>query len=131
MGNIIEKIKVKSLISSKPDELKVYFDSGSPFTFISEKKAKKLDGIMKLPQPSSFSGLGNGKFISKNVIELRFNLLGIWCKHLVYVAPNDITGDEDILCGHDFMQVYDIKLDLKKKKAIFNKQSLLRAQIVR
>ncbi len=131
MGNIIEKIKVKSLISRKPDELEVYFDSGSPFTFISEKKAKKLGGVMKLPQPSGFSGLGNGKFSSKAIIELQFNLLGIWCKHLVYVTPEDVTGDEDILCGHDFMQVYDIKLDLKNKKIIINKKSLLRAQIVR
>ena len=60
MGNVIEKINIKSLVSSKPDELEVYFDSGSPFTFI-----------------------------------------------------------------------YDIKLDLKNKKIILNKKSLLRAQIVR
>ncbi len=131
MGNVIENINVKSLVSSMPDELEVYFDSGSPFTFISEKKAKKLGGIMKLSQPRIFSGLGNGEFNSKAVIELQFNLLEIWCKHLVYITTDDITGNEDILCGHDFMQVYDIKLDLKNKKIILNKKSLLRAQIVR
>ena len=41
MGDIIENIKIKSITSKKPNELKVYFDSGSPFTFISEKKLTK------------------------------------------------------------------------------------------
>ena len=131
MGDVIENIKIKSITSKKPAELKIYFDSGSPFTFISDKKANQLGGTMKLPQPSGFSGLGNGKFKSKNLIEIRFNLLNIWCKHVAYVVSNDITGKEDIICGHDFMQVYDIKLDMKKRKIILNKDSLLRAQIVR
>ena len=34
MGDVIENIKVKSITSKKPAELKIYFDSGSPFTFI-------------------------------------------------------------------------------------------------
>ena len=131
MGDVVEKIKIKSIISKKPGELKVYFDSGSPFTFISEKKAKQLGGIMKLPKSHDFAGLGNGKFISKSVIELWFDLLGIWCSHLSYIVTDDITGQEDILCGHDFMQVYDIKLDLKKRKIILDKKSLLRAQIIK
>ena len=131
MGNIIEKIKTKSIISKKPKELEIYFDSGSPFTFISEPKADKLGGVMNLTDPVDFDGLGNGKFYSSRIILLWFNLLGIWCRHLTFVVDKDITGNEDILCGHDFMQVYDIKLDLKKRKIILNKNNLLRAQIVR
>ncbi len=131
MGDVIENIKVKSDISKKPEVLSIYFDSGSPFTFISEKKATKLKGLMNLPKPHSFSGLGNGKFKSNNVIELWFNLLGIWCSHITYVVTDKITGNEDILCGHDFMQLYNVHLDLKKKRIILDKNSLLRAQIVR
>jgi len=131
MGDIIENIKIKSIISKKPDELKVYFDSGSPFTFISELKAEKLGGVMNMTDPVDFDGLGNGKFYSSRVILLWLNLLGIWCRHLTFVVDKDITGNEDVLCGHDFMQVFDIKLDLKKRKIILNKKSLQRAQIVR
>lgn len=131
MGDIVEKIKIKSILKKKPQELNVYFDSGSPFTFVSKTKAKELGGIMKLPQPCNFSGLGDGKFQSDSVIQLWFDLLGIWCRYIAYVVPEDITGNEDVLCGHDFMQLYNIKLDLKKKRIILDKKSLQRAQIVR
>lgn len=131
MGEVIERIKVKSLIE-KEEKLNVYFDSGSPYTFISKRTAKILGGTSKLPRPYEFKGLGNGKFASNLVIHIEFNLLGIWCSHIVYVVDNEITGEEsDVLCGHDFMQKYDIKLDTKKKRIILNKASLKRAQVVR
>ena len=76
-----------------------------------------MGGVMQLPEERNFSGFGNGKFASTGIVQLWFNLLDIWCSQIAYVVDQSVTGTEDILCGHDFMQLYDIKLDLKKGKS--------------
>ena len=129
MGDVIVKMKVKSDVSGGV-LLDTYFDSGSPYTFIAEDKAKKLKGVMSLPKARRFSGLGDGRFQSLSVIQLWFNMLGIWCSHIAYIVDRSII-ENDIMVGHDFMQNYNVKLDMKKKTIVLNKKSLKLAQKVK
>lgn len=127
MGDIIKTYKVKGI---NIKELNLYFDSGSPRTFIKLGTAKKLGGIMNLPSTVSFNGLGEGKFFSEYVAYIEVKLLGIWCGHLCFVVDDKVIED-DLLVGHDFMQIYDIKLDLRRRAVILDKNALLRAQKIR
>jgi hypothetical protein len=130
MGDIILKTKVKTSQQAQEQEGILYFDTGSPETFIREDKVKKLGNIMQLPQPVEFTALGDGEFYCKAVVQLYVKLEDIWCKHLCYVASKkDI--DTEILIGHDFMQKFDIKLNLKKRQVDINHESLLMAQRIR
>lgn len=130
MGDIIVNLKVKSDTSSRARWTKTYFDSGSPYTFIAHDLARKLDGLMLLPKARVFNGLGNGKFKSLAVVQIWFNLLGIWCSQLSYVTDRKVIT-QDILAGHDFMQHYNIRLDPRNRKIILDRQSIKQAQIVR
>lgn len=127
MGDIIKTYKVKGV---NIQSLNLYFDSGSPITFVGMSTAKKLGGLMNLPFPVSFNGLGGGKFFSKYAIYIEIELLGIWCGYLCHVVDDNVI-DEDILIGHDFMQRYDVKLDTKNRDVIIDKKALLRGQKIR
>ena len=86
--------------------------------------------MFDLRKPAVFHALGNGTFECKSIIYIYIELEGIWCRWIAHVIEEkDI--DAEILVGHDFMQVYDIKLDLKERKIIVDKEALLRAQKVR
>lgn len=132
MGDVIKLLPVRSYRGEKEKRLRFYFDSGSPYTFIKETKAKKFKDIIKLSVPQTFTGLGNGNFKATHIMHIEVKLLGFWCRHYCYVV-SDLTleEDEDLLVGHDFMQKFDIRLNLKKRDIILNKTSLKRAQKVR
>ena len=129
MGDVIVTMKVKSDVS-RWRHLSAYFDSGSPYTFIAEDQAAKLKGLMPLPKTRRFKGLGEGRFNSASVIQLWFNMLGIWCSHIAYVVDRSII-ENDIMVGHDFMQNYNVKLDVKKRTILLDKKSLELAQKVK
>ncbi|MFQ6056424.1 MAG: aspartyl protease family protein [Methanosarcinales archaeon] len=129
MGDIIKLIKVKS---ERDVDLNLYFDSGSPFTFVGIEAANRLGGMHKLSTPVPFSGIGDRQFSATHIIHIEVKLLDIWCKHLAYVVPDEVIGSEnDILIGHDFMQRYDIMLDPKARDIILDRTALLRAQMIR
>jgi hypothetical protein len=110
--DILKNFKVSCYPSGKePVELVLYFDSGSPYTFIKQSSALKVGRLSELVEPASFSGLGGGDFQSKESIHLYVNLLEFWCRHWTYVVEDDLLGKcYDVLTGHDFMQRYGIKL---------------------
>ncbi len=129
MGAIVKLLEVKS---EKEERLNLYFDSGSPFTFVKTDAARRLGGMLKLPRNVIFSGIGNGQFYASHLIHMEVKLLDIWCRHASYVIPNEVLEPgEDILIGHDFMQRYDIRLNLRERDIILDRDALLRAQKVR
>lgn len=130
MGDITLRAKCKTVEDGKVDELALYFNTGSSLTFIREDRAKGLGSVLTLPKPALFSALGNGKFLADAIVELHVELEGIWCRHLCYVAKEK-DMDTEVLVGHDFMQKFNIKLDVKEMKVIIDRESLLRAQLIR
>jgi len=126
MGAIIKPLDVRS---EKEARLNLYFDSGSPFTFVKLDSAMKLGNVFQLRTSLSFSGIGEGEFQATHMIHLEVKLLDIWCRHLAYVVPDGTLAPwEDILVGQDFMQRYRIKLDMEKEELILDRNALLRAQ---
>lgn len=112
--------------------MSLYFHSGSSFTLIKYSTADQLGNVFRLPKEVSFSGLGNGKFFVIHIMHLEVELLEIWCRHLVYVVPDEVLKEgEDMLIGHDFIQRYDIKLDPQKRWVILDKTAILRGLRVR
>jgi hypothetical protein len=87
------------------------FDNGSPFTFIKRSSALKVGRAFELVEPAPFSGLGGGEFQSKEIIRFYVKLFEFWCRQVAYVVEDKILEEDyDILAGHDFMQIYGIKL---------------------
>src|SRR5437899_2326162 len=125
MGDVIKKIRVRSTPRETARLLNVYFDTGSPRTFVKESVALPMKDIAELSYPRIFHGLGDGQFSSSYIIQLEFKLLDLWVPHLCYVVP-DATLDPryDILLGHDFMQIYDIRVHPKKKEVKIDKEAL-------
>ena len=128
MGDVIKKLKVRGL---NEDELNLYFDTGSPFTFIRKSVAKRLGGMLSLPKPCEFGGLGDGKFMSKEIMVVEVKLLDIWCVQEVFVVEDKEIPRGDMLVGHDFMQRYGIKLDLKKCEIILDREALISGKIIK
>lgn len=128
----IEKFEVRSQMVGEGLPLSLYFDSGSPFTFIKYSVANQLGNIFKLPDAVPFLGLGDGQFFSTHMMHLEVELLEIWCRQFAYVVPDELLKEgEDMLIGHDFMQRYDIKLDTKERRVILDKTAILRGLRVR
>lgn len=132
MGDIIKKFEVRSTTKEKARRLRLYFDSGSPRTFIKLSPASRMHSIAELAEPRSFQGLGNGRFQATHVADIEVKLLGIWVPHLCYVVPDELLDpDYDILLGHDFMQIYDIRLQPRQKNILVRKEALKMALKVR
>lgn len=113
-------------------ELALYFDSGSPYTFIKRSSALKVGKLLELVEPKPFGGLGDGSFISREIILLHIKLLEFWCSQLAYVVEyNVLEEDYDILTGHDFMQSYGIKLLPQQGDIEIDKGRLRMAQKIR
>jgi len=128
MGAIAKPLDVRS---ESEVMLNLYFDSGSPSTFIKLSAAAKLGNVFKLRNPLSFSATGEREFQATHIIHLEVRLLDIWCKHLAYVVPDKtLAPEEDILVGHDFMQRYRIGLNLEAEEIVLDRNALLRAQKV-
>ena len=130
MGDIIKNFPVQSIAEIEV-KLRVYFDSGSPFTFIKKQASMELQSpVLQLKR--EFGGMGDGKFHASGLMEIVVKLLDIWCPQTAYVVEDE-TLDEgyEILAGHDFTQRYDIKLDSQKRDIIVDKAALIRAQKIR
>lgn len=132
MGDIIKKYQVRSSVKEKPKFLRLYFDTGSPRTFIKQSIALNMKDVAELSYPKIFHGLGNGQFGATHVISLEVKLLNIWVPHLCYVVPDEILDpDYDVLVGHDFMQIYDIHVRPKQREVEIRKEALKMALRVR
>ena len=110
--DVIKEMEVSLYCDGKSSKkMRLYFDSGSPYTFIKKSSAEAIGGIFKLPSEERFVGLGGGGFISAEAQHLHIKVLNVWCAHFVYVIDDAIFKDEyDMLVGHDFMQKYGIKV---------------------
>lgn len=127
MGDIVKKFKIKSV---KKCIASCYFDSGSLYSFIRETLARKLGGLMRLPKPRVFSGLGDGKFKANFMIEIEIQIKGVWCPCSLYVIKDSLIED-DILLGHGFFQAFNIRLDPRKRDIIVTKDELLYSKKIR
>jgi hypothetical protein len=110
--DILKRFEVSYYPSGKDAvELVLCFDSGSPYTFIKCSSALSVGRPIVLVASEPFGGLGGGNFGSKEVMLLHAKVLEFWCRQWAYVVEDNIleTG-YDILVGHDFMQLYGIKL---------------------
>lgn len=110
--DILKRFSVSYYPSGKEAvKLILCFDSGSPRTFIKRSSALKVGELFELAEPERFGGLGGGDFQSKEIILLYVKLLEFWCSQLCYVVGDDVLEKHyDILAGHNFMQLYGIKL---------------------
>jgi len=110
--DILKRLEVSYYPSGREAvELVFCFDSGSPYTFIKRSPALKVGRLFELVEPASFGGLGGGGFQSKEIIHLHVKLLEFWCRQVAYAVEDHVLEKGyDILSGHDFMQIYGIKL---------------------
>ena len=130
MGDIIEEFRVRTSKKGKGTLLRLYFDTGSPHTFIAAAAAHRLGRVLDLGQSLSFAGLGNGRFTARSAVHLEVRLLEFWCRHFAYVLLDELDDDYDMLVGHDLMQNYGIRCDSRRHRVILNRGALRRAQKV-
>jgi len=131
--DILKRFEVSYYPSGKEAvELVLCFDNGSPYTFIKRSVALKVGRLFELVEPAPFSGLGGGEFQSKEIIYLYVKLLEFWCRQVAHVVEDTILEEGyDILAGHDFMQLYGIKLLPHEGDIEIDKVRLRLAQRVR
>ncbi|MDZ7260949.1 MAG: hypothetical protein ONB05_02360 [candidate division KSB1 bacterium] len=131
--DILKKFEISYFPSGKEArELIVCFDNGSPYTFIKKSSAGKVGKLIELAESEVFVGLGDGTFQSSEIILLHVKLLEFWCRQLAYVVEDNVLErGYDILAGHDFMQLYGIKLLPHKGEIEIDEERLSLAQKVR
>jgi hypothetical protein len=113
-------------------KLVLCFDSGSPYTFIKTSSALKVGKLIELPEGKPFGGLGGGGFSSKEITLLHIKVINFWCSQLAYVVEDDVLERSyDGLAGHDFMQLYGIKLLPHKGDTEIDEERLRLAQRIR
>ncbi|MEW5945431.1 MAG: retropepsin-like aspartic protease [bacterium] len=126
MGDIIKRYEAKSTETEAGRRLRFLYDSGSPRTFIKKSAALKMKDVFELRNPRIFHGMGDGKFSATHAMMLLVKLKGIWVDYLCYVVPDKVFEEEyDVLVGHDFMRIYDISLNLRKRDVIISKGALI------
>lgn len=132
MGDVIKVFPTRSYTGESARSLRLYFDTGSPYTFIKESAVRGFRGVLRLPRPREFGGLGNDVFRAAKLMNLEVKLMGFWCPHYAYVVDDSVlTKAEDLLVGHDFMQKFSVNIASKQKDVILDRIALQRAQIVR
>lgn len=134
MGDVIRSFPVRSSKEDKPRLLKFYFDTGSPYTFVKRSACKGFVNLSKLGAAVTFHGMGNGRFLVREMLNMEVRLLGIWCRHIAYVVEDSVLEQGyDILVGHDFIQRFDITIRArgKRKALLLNRGALLMAQRIR
>jgi hypothetical protein len=125
MGDIIQLFRVRSRPRGAGVPLRLYFDTGSPYTFVKQRVAGRLGNVARLEAPAPFGGLGNGRFQAKGVASLYICFLGVWCPHLAYVVPDAVLEpDYDILVGHDLMQRLNIRPLPREHRVLLDRASL-------
>ena len=110
--DILKEFEVSYYPSGKEAVKPIFcFDNGSPFTFIKRSSALKVGKLFELVEPTPFGGLGGGEFQSREIIYMYVKLLEFWCRQVTHVVEDNILEEDyDVLVGHDFMQLYGIKL---------------------
>ena len=132
MGDIIQAFRVRAGARGEGRPLRLYFDTGSPYTFIKESVAKKLGKVSTLSTPHQFGGLGNGRFHSRAMLDMFVKLLGVWCAHPTYVVPDEILEvDYDVLVGHDLMQRFNIRPLPREQRVALDSVAIHLSQRVR
>jgi hypothetical protein len=132
MGDIVKGFPVRSYEGDRAKRLRLYFDTGSPYTFVKRSACRGFAEVFGLAKSRSFSGLGNGRFHASHIMSLEVRLLSIWCRHYAYVVDDYVfEEDKDLLVGHDFMQKFNVRLDWERGDVLLNRASLRRAQKVR
>lgn len=131
MGDAIKKYFVRSFKGEKSKQFRLYFDTGSPCTFISEDSTAGFSAVFELPEPKFFRGLGHGKFKATHYMHLEVKMSGYWISHSAYVVPfGTLPPDYELLVGHNFMQNFNITIQPHKRNIILDKGALRRAQLV-
>lgn len=137
-NEVVEMDILKDLLASvypsgkEAVKLTFYFDSGSPYTFIHKSSGLRLGNLIPLPEPEVFSGLGGGSFRSSEILLVHVKLLDFWCRQIAYVIDQDILEPTyDILAGHDFMQLYGIKLHPEKGDIEIDRRRVSLSQKIR
>jgi hypothetical protein len=131
--DILKEFEVSYYPSGKGTaELVLCFDNGSPYTFVKRSSALRVGKLFELVEPTTFGGLGGGDFKSKEIIYLYVKLLEFWCRQVAHVVEDNILEEDyDVLAGHDFMQLYGIKLLPREGDIEIDKVRLRLAQRVR
>ena len=131
MGDVIKVFPVRTSRREKPASLRLYFDSGSPYTFIRWSAARSFRGLAPLPERTRFAGLGEGVFYASHGLFFETRLLDLWCRHMAYVVADDtLASSYDMLVGHDFMQKFNVGLAPKQRDVVLDPASLRMAQTV-
>lgn len=134
MGDVIREFPVRSGAKERSRPLKLYFDTGSPFTFIKRSVAHGFVNFSPLASPVRFDGLGDGRFLARAMAHIEVKMLGYWCRHVAYVVEDDTLGVRyDILIGHDFMQRFDVTVRTRSRRrgVILHREAIELAQSVR
>lgn len=130
VGDIVEEYVVRSSPGEKSRTLRLYFDSGSPHTFVKEVAVEGFPRI-QFPVRKTFRGLGGGRFFSLAAVTIEIRFLEYWCGHYAYVIDDDLLSEEmDVLVGHDLMQKFKIQLDPKGRRTRLDEPTLKRANLV-
>jgi hypothetical protein len=131
-GDVIKVSPARSYSDERARRLRLYFDSGSLYTFIKESATRGFRDILKLSMPRKFEGRGNGAFHAAKVMNLEVKLLGFWCPHYAHVVDDGVlTQAKDMLIGHDFMQKFSVTIASWQRDVILDRLALQRAQSIR
>lgn len=132
MGDIIKTYQVRSSEGEKARRARLYFDTGSPWTFVKESLVSGMREVARLTVPRPFRGLGSGSFCATHTVQLEVLMKGMWVPHLCYVVPDGVLDEDyEVLLGHDFMQRYDIHLETRRRKVLVEKSRLRMALVIK
>ncbi len=131
MGDVIKSFPVRSNDREKSIRIRLYFDSGSPFTFITRSAAFRFRDVFPLSRPSGFHGLGQGRFVARDLLNMEVRMAGYWCRHPAYVVDDAVLDDKyDVLVGHDFMQKFNVGLAPRRRAVVLDRGAIRMAQTV-
>lgn len=112
MGKIIKRLR---LIGDRGEaRAQVVFDSAASASLIREKLARKLfSQFTEMLVPRTFHGVnGLAAFQARRTCTLQIEMKGVILDGLFYVVEK---LPRDIILGVDFLQRWEIKLDMKRE----------------
>jgi hypothetical protein len=114
MGRIFQEIEIIGSIGKK--KVMALFDSGASKTFILQKVANEVEPAHKLSLPINVSlGDGKTKLRIEEMVSLEMIIDGHRIDDVAYVSEKLSC---DLIIGAQTMQLWNIKLDLKKESLI-------------
>ncbi len=120
MGVIFKEIEIAG--SKGRAIVKALFDSGATYSLISKKLAKKIDILLKMPEPIRFATANkdDASMMAKYRIAANFYVDTLRFSD-EFIVLDKLS--EKVIIGAGTMQKWDIKLDLKNHKLILNPQA--------